>query len=198
MPKFEFIPEGHIYKVKGQRWVSVTQCLPDIYYSDNIEAKLRGQYGHEMCRLYLLNDLNEDTLDDILKPYLEALKLFLSHSKGMGIVGVIDFKLGAKTHLIELQIPAYIELVNNGHDREGNKLASGMHLEKPLFHPVYQYAGTPDIVLGDIPAREVHALYLQANGKYKLVSIPNVRRNLEHFLCKLDSFKWDKEHGYIK
>ena len=183
MPDLEFIPEGHIYKVKGQRWVSVTQCLPDIYYSDNTEAKLKGKYGHEMCRLHLLNDLNEETLDDILRPYLDALKLFLLQSKGMGISGIVDFKLGAKTDLIELQIPAYIELVNNGHDREGNKLASGMHLEKPLFHPVHGYAGTPDIVLGDIPAREGHALYLQANGKYKLVSIPNVRRNLEHFLC---------------
>ena len=84
MPKFEFQAEGHKYMVDNHEWPSVTQCLPDIYYSDNTEAKLRGQYGHEMCRLYLLNDLNEDTLDDILKPRLDALKLFLLQSKGMG------------------------------------------------------------------------------------------------------------------
>lgn len=35
-----------------------------------------------MCKLYLMNDLDEESLDEVLKPYLDALKLFLSDSKG--------------------------------------------------------------------------------------------------------------------
>lgn len=194
MAKFSFDPLTHTYTVDDMDRVSVTRCLPDIYYSDNREAKLKGKYGHEMCRLYLLNDLNEDTLDDSLRPYLDALKLFLSHSKGMGVVGVIDFKLGAKTDLIELQIPAYIELVNNGVALQES--GSYPMLEVPFYHPTYQYCGTPDIVISDgSKVKEGHALYLKDNGKYKLETIPNVRRNFEMFLQFLNTEKWCREHN---
>ena len=200
MPKFEFQPEGHKYLIDGNEWPSVTQVLPKTpFMKNNEEARLKGEYVHSMARLYLLNDLNESTLDDVLKPYLDALKKFLSDSKGMGIQGVIDIKSGAKVATVELQIAAYIELVCYGVTSDESRLEGPMHLETPLYHPTYQYCGTPDIVIGDAirDFKEGHALYLKDNGKYKLEPIPNVRRNLETFLCKLTSYKWDREHGFI-
>ncbi len=201
MPKFEFQPEGHKYLIDNQEWLSVTQVLPKSpYMKNNEEARVKGNYVHELCRLYLLNDLLEENLDSALVPYLQALKKFLSDSKGMGLTScIIDLKSGAKSPTVELQIAAYIELVNNGVPK--NSLSHEYPctwLEEPFMHPLYQYAGTPDIVFAEsLPIREGHALYLKDNGKYKLETIPNVRRNFEHFLCKLDSFKWDKEKGLI-
>jgi hypothetical protein len=200
MPKFEFKPEGHRYLIDGNEWPSVTSVIPKSpHMKNNEEARLKGDYVHSMARLYLLNDLNESTLDDVLKPYLQALKKFLSDSKGMGIQGVIDIKSGAKVATVELQIAGYIELVNHGqllHDGY-NLMGNKLLLEEPFMHPTYQYCGTPDIVIGDYPVKEGHALYLRDNGKYKLETIPNVRRNLETFLCFLNSYKYCKEKGLI-
>ena len=119
----------------------------------------------------------------------------------MNIHGVIDIKSGAKVATVELQIAAYIELVNNGHPFDSGRVegeAKRMYLETSLYHPTYQFCGTPDIVLGDIPVKEGHALYLKNNGKYKLEKVENLRSNFNHFLCKLDSYKWDREKGYVK
>jgi len=77
MPNFTFNPEGHIYKVDGNQWPSVTSVLPYNYKGDNTYAMQKGTYIHDMCKLYLLNDLDEEYLDDVLKPYLQALKKFI-------------------------------------------------------------------------------------------------------------------------
>jgi len=42
----------------------------------------KGTYIHDMCKLYLLNGLDEEYLDITLIPYLDALKKF-----------ILDFKL---------------------------------------------------------------------------------------------------------
>jgi len=147
-----------------------------------------------MCRLYLLNDLNERTLDFLLEPYLNALKLFLSDSKGMGITGVFDIKSGSPHPCVELQIPAYIELVNNGISFQES--GSYPMLEIPFFHPTYQYCGTPDIVISDgSKVKEGFALYLKDTGKYKLERINNLRKNFEMFLQFLNTEKWKRAHG---
>jgi hypothetical protein len=205
MPKFEFDPVKHIYtSSSGQRLISVTECLPKSQYMKNCdEACTKGNYVHRAVQLYLLNDLNEDTLDPALVPYLAALKKFLSDSKGMGLNScVIDVKSGVKVSTVELQISAYIELVNHGRPmndyiKEYDIKEAVIWLEEPFMHPLYGYCGTPDIVIGDYPIKEGHALYLKDTGKYKLETIPNVRRNFETFLCFLNSYRWSREHGFV-
>ena len=199
MPKFEFIPEGHRYLIDGNDWPSVTSVLPrSPHMKNNEEARVKGNNVHAMERLYLLNDLNEETLPEYLQPYLEALKKFLSDSKGMGLNScVIDTKSGVKVSTVELQVPAYIHLANNGLTFGDCKLDGPMYLETPLYDPTFQFTGTPDIIIGPFPIKEGHALYLRDNGKYKLETIPNVRRNFEMFLCFLNSYKWSKEKGLI-
>lgn len=202
MPDFTFDHETHTYTVDGIRRTSVTECLPksphmkeDAYYSQ------KGKYIHEMCRLFLLNDLNEETLDTALVPYLDALKKFLKESHGMDIKScVIDLKSGAKTPCVDLQVSAYVELVNNGITKDFGKITEypqRIFLETPMFHPVYGYTGTPDIVIGPFPVREGFALYLKDNGKYSLHPIENIRKNLEMFLQFLNTHRWKQEKGII-
>ena len=196
MPEFTFDPEGHVYTVNGVALPSVTSVLPYNYRGNNEAAMLKGTYVHDMCRLYLLNNLDEDNLDPVLVPYLDAFKKFLNDSKGMGIEGVIDIKSGSPHPCVELQVPAYIELVNNGIPMSAPE---GMPvLEMPFYHPVYQYAGTPDIIIYDkLPIFEGHGLYLKENGKYSLkpIEIENIRKNLEMFLQFLNTEKWKREKG---
>jgi len=201
MPDFTFDPIKHQYKVNGIVYPSVSQVLPYNYKGNNTEAMLMGTYVHEMCRLYLLNALDEESLDPALVPYLDAFKKFLNDSKGMGIEGVIDIKSGSPHPCVELQVPAYIELVNHGIYMDGGTLdytESKLLLETPMHHPVHVYCGTPDIVIGDIPVKEGFALYLKSNGKYKLDQISNNRRNFEMFLCFLNTKKWMISKGIDK
>lgn len=201
MPNFQFIPEGHIYLLDDKELISVTQCLPkspymktDKHYGD------KGNYVHDMCRLYLLNDLDEDNLDPQLRPYLDALKKFLQESKGIGIVGVFDIKSGSPHPCVELQIGAYVELVNNNCPmHEGcDPFKSDMVLEEPFRHTLHLYAGTPDIIIsGGNRIREGYALYLKDNGKYSLSPVKDIRKNFEIFLHHLNAYKWQKEKGLI-
>ncbi len=155
---------------------------------------LRGTHVHTMCKLYLENNLNENALDPILIPYLDAFKKFLYETKSMGIQGIIDIKSGVPHPCVELQIPAYIELVNHGVPMSAPE--SMPILEMPFYHPVYQYCGTPDIVIfQNLPVAEGHALYLKSNGKYSLKTIENIRGNLETFLCFLKAEKWKRERN---
>lgn len=104
MPKFEFQAEGHKYLIDGHEWPSVTLVLPKSPYMKNSEdARVKGNYVHDMVRLYLLNDLVEP-VDPVLQPYLDALKLFLRDSRGMGITGAIDIKSGANVVAVSAAI----------------------------------------------------------------------------------------------
>jgi len=189
MHEFTFDPEGHVYKVNGVSLPSVTSVLPYNYRGNNEAAMLKGTYVHDMCRLYLEDNLDEESLDPALIPYLDAFKKFLNDSKGMGITGVFDIKSGAKTPCVELQVSAYIELANNGVPMEAPKAMPV--LEMPFYSPIHNFAGTPDIIIIDRkPATEGFALYLKDNGRYNLSPIKDIRRNLETFLCFLRTKRW--------
>jgi len=196
MPKFEFISEGHKYLLDDRELLSVTSVLPYNYRGNNTEAMLKGRYIHEMCRLYLLKNLDEGNLDSALVPYLDAFRKFLYEIKGMDIMGVFDIKSGSPHPCTELQISAYIELVNHGIPQsapEGQPI-----LEMPFYHSIYSYGGTPDIIIFDkLPVREGYALYLKDNGKYSLSSAKDVRKNFEIFIHHLNAYKWQKEKGLI-
>jgi hypothetical protein len=112
----------------------------------------------------------------------------------MGISGVIDIKSGVHHPCVELQVPAYIELVNHGIPMVAPETMP--IIEMPFYHPTYRYCGTPDIIIMEkLPVREGHALYLKANGKYSLKAIDNIRTNLEMFLSFLRTNRWIKEKG---
>jgi hypothetical protein len=73
----------HTYTVDGVRWPSVTQILDPLLELDGIpraalEAAARfGNHVHQACHLYDLNRLDEEDLDEPLRPYLEGWKAFL-------------------------------------------------------------------------------------------------------------------------
>jgi len=191
MPEFSFRDDGHIYTLDNVIIPSVTQTLAVKYFCDDW-YKEKGKYVHEMAELYRQGRLDEDTLDEQLKPYLDALKKF--EREAPHVKGIIDYKSGtfAKWHL--LQTAAYRELWLNGIDENGNPLreiAKGFEVKG--YHPVYRYGGKIDIV--DIADGDkfppAFALYLQDTGRYKLEPVTDIRRHIQAFLTLVTA-------GYIR
>jgi hypothetical protein len=91
----EFQEEGHIYRIGGVIVPSVTQILAaeKIVDLDSIpEQRLNassnfGTAVHKMCQLFDEKRLNEDTLDDNLRPYLRAWRYFIAESQ-LKITGI--------------------------------------------------------------------------------------------------------------
>ena len=76
MSELTFNSEKHEYLLSGQRLLSVTQVLKisglidDSYFTEYSANK--GSMVHLACQMQDENDLQEDTLDPIIVPYLEA------------------------------------------------------------------------------------------------------------------------------
>lgn len=111
---------------------------------------------------------------------------------------IFDFKSGVTHPTAELQLAAYIYLVKEGIGEDGKRFMDRENktdFEVRLYHPLYGYAGTVDMVIDDgKQSVEGLILYLKDNGKYSLKSIKNIRINFETFLCFLRTEKWKKEH----
>lgn len=72
----------HTYRVAGVVVPSVTQILSDLSVMKRLdpavlaEGRVRGRMVHHAVDLYNRKDLDEDSLDDSLKPYVTAWKRF--------------------------------------------------------------------------------------------------------------------------
>ena len=81
----EFDPVDHIYRVGDTVRPSVTQMIKSVGIIDdrwfNEQAAIRGSYVHKATHLDdSQKGLNEDKLDPILKPYVEAYRKFKSEN----------------------------------------------------------------------------------------------------------------------
>lgn len=81
-----FERETHTYRLDGTVVPSVTQVLEQIQMLDGIppdvleRARIRGQHVHEAMALLVRDDLDWESLDPELVPYLEGGKRFLEES----------------------------------------------------------------------------------------------------------------------
>ena len=83
-PVITFEPETHTYTVNGRPAVSVTTALSVLEDWSRVDPDLLARAGafgtavHTMTELYDLDDLDEDTLDPALAPYLDGYQKFLA------------------------------------------------------------------------------------------------------------------------
>lgn len=123
MINFRFNAEDHSYFLGDRRLFSVTQALVKSGYIDtqwfNEFAAFRGTAVHHGINLDINNQLDRNSIHDLIDPYMQAW---------------FAFKRDA-------MIRFYPDLC-----------------EKPMYHPAYYYAGTPDI-------------FCKINGGYAIVDI---------------------------
>jgi hypothetical protein len=86
-----FDSDRHLFTLEGEILPSVTQVLkaegfcPDFSMIDPYYL-MRGQYVHKTTQLWDNDELDEDTLDDQLRPYLESYKK-AKQEKGFEVLG---------------------------------------------------------------------------------------------------------------
>ncbi len=85
--RFEFDSNSHLYTVNGRPVVSVTQCLsavgilPSFSMVDKVLLERKRQIGvalHAALHYLQQGDLDESTVDERVKPRLDAYRLFVA------------------------------------------------------------------------------------------------------------------------
>jgi hypothetical protein len=79
-----FADIGHLYTSKGVVIPSVTQILKAEGFIDTTWfdewSRNKGSYVHQAIKYDLAGELDEETLDDEIRPYLSAFRKFMSES----------------------------------------------------------------------------------------------------------------------
>lgn len=178
--------EDHIYTVEGTTQPGVSEILQSAELIDtrwyNDRACTRGIYVHKAIEIYHRQGLNFRTLDDELRPYVEAYLDFLKRTEFRPIIieepsfhpvyqycgtvdlighldalSLIDIKTGARPKWVGLQTAAY-------------KALWGSRVEgKPISHR--------------------YALELRGNGKWALTRLSN-KTDLEVFMAALTIYNF--------
>lgn len=191
-----FNPIGHIYTLNGDALPSVTGVLPYRDWS-NGDGRVRdiGSAVHSMLYLLNIDDLDETSLDDTLRGYLDAYLDCQAHNS---ITGIGDYKTGAPHPCNGLQLAAYRELWVNGCAADGTPLKHIVQgYEVKAYHPVYKYAGTIDIInTAGSSNPDLFTVFLKANGKWQItMHSMEHRKNLSIFLSFLTTHNFKKEHN---
>lgn len=196
MPKFKFIEENHTYWLDDIQIPSVTQVLPYNFFGNDSEYnKDRGSKVHKMIELYNMKNLDEESLDPILIPYLQGYKKFVAEN-GTPKNCIIDIKTGTPQPAVPLQLAGYALLIEEAFTLENEKFTdyhnNENYFELSLAHPIYRFAGTIDLVtINNKPQINCYALYLNEKGLYKIENhTKGLRHNKQIFLSFLTTFKW--------
>jgi len=79
-PRLVFDEADHRYMLDGRDLISVTQALTAAGMVDtrhwNEQARVRGQYVHQCIALETEGDLDETTVDPLVRPYFDAFRTF--------------------------------------------------------------------------------------------------------------------------
>jgi hypothetical protein len=83
-PELEFIEDGHIYQFRGSVPPSVTGILKAEGFIDtsfyNEYGRMMGQFVHKATYLDDQGELDEESLDPVIAPYVEAWRRFRRES----------------------------------------------------------------------------------------------------------------------
>jgi hypothetical protein len=182
------LSSDHIYTVDGIQKPSFSEIKDTVYghYPYPEGAAERGHHVHLATQLFDENDLDEATLDPVVAGYLEGWKLFREE---------MDFN----PLQIEMKVynPTYgycgtLDRIGTFRDKPNNRKAlidikSGA---KEWHHPLQSMAYAACL---DEP-HDRYALYLSADGKYKLVAHTR-RADLQDWLCTVRVYQIKKENN---
>jgi hypothetical protein len=196
MPEFIYNDERHEYTLDGRKLPNVTTIIENAGLVDttwyNEQALLRGKAAHEAIKYLHDDDLDENSLDNVVKPFIEGLKLFNAQNPREIILFetpcyhrlylyagtpdefsiwndepcVIDYKTGSMPKWAALQTAAYSDL-----------LCNNMKVVQAIMKTKAK----------KMPRR--YGLELKADGSYKLHRFDN-RNDFNVFLSALNINNW--------
>lgn len=158
-PRLVFDSVAHRYTLDGRELVSVTQALTLAGMVDTRHfteaARLRGTYLHAAIALCVEGDLDESTIDVLVRPYFDGFVKFLQDTKATiecsevrvcdpvlgyagtldaivrwpnGVLTLIDWKSGAFPPMTGPQTAAYLRCARAMYPTGTNIARAGVHL----------------------------------------------------------------------
>lgn len=184
-PAIDFVSQDHTYwfKQDGRQALGVNEVLHLAGLVDtkwfNERARVRGTYLHHAAALHDLGQLDEQTVDDTIKPYLDAYRLFLDDCTPVytrveavfaddvsDVAGTID-RVGTIT-VKGVEQFAIIDLKTG---RGGQAPWHAIQLAG-YHHLLTQYLARRDAAADAVKIKR-YGLYLRENGNYKLTPYVN-------------------------
>lgn len=186
-----FEGEGHRYFWCGQEVPSVTTILNVLSSFSHINAAVlaaageRGTKAHKACELYDADNLDEDTLDPQLKPYLAAWIRFKRETGAeiiavekkvyhntLGYAGTLDRLLILNGRACLADIKTGQRTIAHGPQTEGYALAL------------------------DEKVNDTASIYLRNDGTYRLEIYDKAarRRSADAFLAALTLYNYRRSH----
>jgi len=188
---------AHKYSVGGISKPSVTELIKDLYSYENVpdifmeRARERGSMAHLACEYHDLNQLDLDSVDEVVMPYLQAYIKFLDET-GFEPVGIERPYL----HPI-LGVAGTPDRWGIFRKLKGKPLAV---LELKTTAQIYkatgvQLSGYREILRANgIEATLRYAVQLKGDGTYKLQNFTDPLDDAM-FHAMLTSHLWRKKHG---
>ena len=191
-----FDAETHTYRLDGRVLPSVTQILKGAglidatWYTD--ESRTRGSYVH--AAIEMGDDLDLDTLDPVLVPYVQAWQTFLTQTGACGFVKeqrIVDQTVGyAGTFDALLVLPG----------QRGTTLIDVKTGACPSWAPLQLAAYARAVVLGldddNLPLHRA-VLELRADGTFRFIQIPTnqYREDDKTWLAVVRVFQWKQQNS---
>jgi hypothetical protein len=183
-----FKPETHQYFLGGVQLPSVTGVIADTglygntsYFTDY--SRDRGSFVHQIVQWHLSGELDEETIDPVLRPYFDAWLRFESESKY--ISDSCEEALASTTYRYAGTIDHIGHL--NGHFCIIDVKSGALHPATAL-----QLAGYENLLKARGAKR--FSLELKADGKYKLTEHKD-RSDRDIFLAALSLYYWKQNHN---
>jgi hypothetical protein len=186
MPGFIYTDENHLYTLDGRPLSSTTGILKAEGFIDttwyNEDARTRGSYVHLTCHLYDKGTLDIDTLDDALRPYLDAY---------------IRFKAETGFEVVESEVPHYHPqyLYAGTPDKAGTMEGTDtlIDLKTGVIQSWTALQLASYELFYDRPMKRF-GVQLTDEGKYKMVPFTD-RTDRNIFLSALAIHNWKINHG---
>ena len=184
-----FDPATHSYYRDGARIPGVTEVLreagmlTDHSRTDPFYAE-RGTLVHEAIALDLRGELDEESVDQEIRPYLESARMAYRQIDLTGGRYLVDWKSGAIEPGHRAQIAAYFYAVP--------ALSPGRYYELQVYGD--GYGGTVDMVeFGNITAARPQPLLVSlATNPPKLELVHNLRYHYDAFRGALCVYNWKR------
>lgn len=194
MPELIFQEEGHIYRLDGEILPSVTTVLKEagLYnftFGGGVYHRDLGQYVHAAAEYLDSGDLDEETLDDTIKPYMEAYKKFKAEA-------------GFRIRLNEQRLYHKTYLYAGAIDREGDICGAPALLDiktggEQAVTAVQLAAYRLLLDNNEHKCSRAYALHLRDNGTYTLKEAKDYMKNRGIFLAALSLYKWKMQNNLL-
>lgn len=200
LPNLQFDEARHEYRVAGERWPSVTEILDPLLELDGIPKELLeaarqfGTHVHSAVHLWNTDELDEESLDSNLAPYLAAWKSFITQTKAI----VVLSELRVMHHSLEYAgtLDSIVEWDGMLHVldvKTGAQIPKTVGPQTAAYLEAYksQYGSQPGLRRLS-PVR--YCVHLHKTGEFGLRKLCD-RADFHLFLSALNIHKWRARHA---